>query len=92
MIQVWPVHSPTTFKTSTMRHECAARFAYERRVGDAFTVANVLRGRDGVVGVFLNGVIHRRIDVALRPVVIDAKSASDIEGSEVFASSLIKPT
>ncbi len=42
-------------------------------------VTRLLDERDDVVGVLLHRVVHRRVEVGLRPVVVDAEAAADVE-------------
>ena len=48
-------------------------------------VADTLDAKDDVVGVFLQGVIHRRLEVGLRPVVVDAQPAAHVQVANVAA-------
>ena len=51
----------------------------DRRVRDARFVAHRLDVIDDVVGVLLEGVVHARLEVRLRAVVVDAQPAADVE-------------
>ncbi len=62
-----------------MRHSRAPALAHNRRVRDAFGVANVYDVPDNVVRVFLERIIGRAVKVAARSIVIDAESAADVE-------------
>ena len=66
-----------------MRDDRATAFAHDRRMRDAFGIANVHDIPHDVVGVFLERIICRAIEVAARTVVIDAKPAADIQISEL---------
>ena len=46
---------------------------------DAGLVAGLDEVVDDVVGVLLQGVVHRRLEVRLRAVVVDAEAAADVE-------------
>ena len=62
-----------------MRDSGAPALAHNRRMRDAFGVANVYDVPDDVVRVFLERVIGRAVKVAARSVVIDAESAAHVE-------------
>ena len=68
-----------------MRDDGAAAFAHDRRMRDAFGIANVRDVPDDVVGVFLERIIGRAVEIAARTVVIDAEAAADIEITEFVA-------
>jgi hypothetical protein len=48
-------------------------------MGDAGCVAHLLQAEHQVVGVLLQGVVHRRGEVGLRPVVVHAQAAAGVE-------------
>ena len=60
----------------------AAALRDDRRMLHAGVVAHRLDVVDDVVGVFLERVVDARFEVGLRPVVVDAQAAADVE---VFA-------
>ena len=66
-----------------MRHDRASAFAHDRRMRDAFRIANVHDVPNHVVGVFLERIIGRAIEIAARTVVIDAEPAADIQITEL---------
>ena len=47
--------------------------------GMLLLVAGLLDRGDDVVGVLLHGVVHRRVEVGLRAVVVDAEPAADVD-------------
>ena len=57
----------------------AAGFADDRRVIDAGLVADFLDVVDDVVGVFLEAVVDRGLEVGFGAVVIDAQAAADVD-------------
>jgi hypothetical protein len=62
-----------------VRHHRATRLGDDVRVRHVRLVAGLLdRGHD-VVGVLLHRVVHRRREVGLRAVVVDAEAAADVE-------------
>ena len=56
-----------------------ARLGDDRRVRHAGLVADALDAEDHVVGVLLQRVVDRRLEVGLRAVVVDAQAAADVE-------------
>ena len=62
-----------------IRDHGAAAFRHDRRVRHARIVAHALDVVDDVVGVFLERVVHARLEVGLRAVVVDAQAAADVE-------------
>ena len=56
-----------------------ARLGDDGRVRHAGGVADLLQAEHDVVGVLLHGVVHRRGEVGLRAVVVDAQAAADVE-------------
>ena len=62
-----------------VRDHRAARLGDDGRVGTPAGVADLLHREDDVVGVLLQGVVHRRGEVGLRAVVVDAQAAADVE-------------
>ncbi|KAG0505222.1 MAG: hypothetical protein Udaeo_14430 [Candidatus Udaeobacter sp.] len=62
-----------------MRDSGAPALAHNRRMRDAFGVANVYDVPDDVVRVFLERIIGRTVKVAARSIVIDAEPAADVE-------------
>ena len=67
-----------------MRDDGATAFAHDGRMRNAFGIADVHDVPDDVVGVFLERIIGRAVEIAARSVVIDAESAADIEISELM--------
>ena len=65
-----------------MRYDRATAFTHDRWMRDAFRVTNIHDIPHDIVGVFLERIICRAIEVATRAVVIDAKPAADIQISE----------
>ena len=68
-----------------MRHNRASAFTHDRRMRDAFGIADVHNVPHHVVGVFLERIIGRAIEIAARTVVIDAKPAADVQISKLVA-------
>ena len=68
-----------------MRDDRAAAFTNDRRMRDAFGIANVHNVPHDVVGIFLQRIICRAIEIAARTIVIDAKPAADIQISKLVA-------
>jgi hypothetical protein len=53
-------------------------------------VAGLLDRRDDVVRVFLHGVVHRRVEIGLRAVVVDAETPADVDQRRAGAH-LVQP-
>ena len=68
-----------------MRDNRAPALADDRRMRDAFGIANVHDVPDDVVRVFLERIVRRAVEIAARAVVIDAEPAADIEVTEFVA-------
>ena len=68
-----------------MRDDRAPAFADDGRMRHAFGIADVHDVPDDVVGVFLERIIGRAIEIAARAIVIDAESAADIEITELVS-------
>ncbi len=51
-------------------------------------VADALDAEDDVVGVFLQGVVDRRLEIGLRAVVVDAEAAADVEVANAGADAV----
>ena len=68
-----------------MRYDRATPFTHNRRMRNAFRITNIHDIPHDVVGVFLERIICRAIEVATRAVVIDAKPAADIQISELVS-------
>ena len=68
-----------------MRNNRAPAFAHDRRMRDAFGIAHVHDVPDNVVGVFLERIIRRAVEIAARSIVIDAKTAADVEITELVS-------
>ena len=68
-----------------MGHDRAPAFIDDRRMRDAFGIANVHDVPDDVVRVFLERIIRRAIEIAPRTIVVDAESAADIEVAEFMS-------
>ena len=62
-----------------VRDDRAARLDDDVRVRHAVGVAHLLDRVDDVVRVLLHRVVHRRREVGLRAVVVDAEAAADVE-------------
>ena len=62
-----------------MRDSGAPALAHNRRMCDAFGVANVYDVPHDVVRVFLERIIGRTVEVTARPIVIDAEPAAHVE-------------
>ena len=56
----------------------AAALTDDGGVGDVLGVADIGHVVDDVVGVFLEGVVHGRLEVRLRAVVVHAQTAADV--------------
>ena len=69
-----------------VRHDGPAAFGDDRRVRDLRLVADGLEVVDHVGGVFLQRVVHARLEIGLRAVVIDAR----LNELDVDARSLVK--
>src|SRR6266480_6567873 len=67
-----------------MCNDRAPAFAHDGWVRDAFRITNVHDAPDDVVGVFLERIICRAIEIAARTIVIDAKPAADIQISKLM--------
>src|SRR5215472_11946085 len=67
-----------------MMRDCGATaFAHDRRMRDAFGVAHVHDVPDNVIGVFLERVVGRAVEIATRSIIIDAKPATYVEITEL---------
>src|SRR3989441_1129509 len=64
---------------AVVRHEGAAAFADDVRVGHFLRVANVADVINDVIGVFLQGVIGRAVERGPAAVVIDTEAAADVD-------------
>ena len=64
---------------AVMRDDRAAAFRDDRRVRHLRLVAHGLQVIDDVVGVLLQRVVHARLEVGLRAVVVDAEAAADVQ-------------
>ena len=62
-----------------VRDDRAPRLGDDGRVRHAAGVADLLQREDDVVGVLLHRVVHRRREVGLRAVVVDAQAAAHVE-------------
>ncbi len=63
----------------------AAALGDDRRVRHLGVVADVHHPVDDVAGVLAQGVVHRRLEVALAAVVVDAEAAADVEVAQAGA-------
>jgi hypothetical protein len=70
---------------AVVRHDGAAALGHDRRVFDARVVAHRLDVIDDVVGVLLERVVHARLEVGLRPVVVHAQAAAHVDELEAGA-------
>src|SRR5262249_23106523 len=68
-----------------MCNDSAPAFAHDRWVRDAFGITNVHDVPDDVIGVFLERIVRRAIEIAARTVVIDAKPAADVQISKLVS-------
>ena len=68
-----------------MRDNRAPAFAYDRRMRDAFGIADVHDVPDDVVRIFLERIIRGAVEIAARSIVIDPKTATDIKITEFMA-------
>ena len=66
-----------------MRDDRASALAHDRRMRDTFGIADVHDVPDDVVGVFLERIIGRAVEIAARAVVIDPEAAADVEVTEL---------
>ena len=64
---------------AVVRDDRAPALRHDRRMLDPGVVAHRLDVVDDVVGVFLERVVHARLEVRLRAVVVDAEPAADVE-------------
>jgi hypothetical protein len=62
-----------------MGHHRAPSLGHDVGMGDARLVAGLLDEGDDVVGVLLLGVVHRRVEVRLRAVVVDAEPTAHVD-------------
>ena len=65
----------------------APALGHDGRMGNARLVAHRLNVIDDVVGVLLERVVHARLEVRLRAVVVDAQTAPDIQVLQAGAES-----
>ncbi len=72
-----------------VRRDRAARLADDVRVRDLVGVADLLDRVDDVVRVLLHRVVHRRREVGLRAVVVDAETAADVEVRQALRAELV---
>ena len=63
---------------AVVRGNRAAALGHDRRVRHAGLVADLLQVVHHVVGVLLQRVVHARLEVGLRAVVVDAEPAADV--------------
>ena len=70
---------------AVVRDDRAAALGDDGRVFHAGVVADRLDVVDDVVGVFLERVVHARLEVGLRAVVVHAKTATDVDVFEAGA-------
>ena len=68
-----------------VRDHGAAGLGDDVGVRDALAVAGLLDRGDDVVGVLLHRVVHRRVEVGLRAVVVDAEAAADVDVARLRA-------
>ena len=73
---------------AVIRHHRPAGFADDRRMIDAFLVADFLDVEDDVVGVFLEAVVDAGAEVGFGAVVVDAQAAADVDVFEAGAEAL----
>ena len=64
---------------AVIRDDRAAALRHDRRMLHAGVVAHRLDVVDDVVGVLLERVVHARLEIRLRAVVVDAEAAADVE-------------
>src|SRR5262245_30250744 len=62
-----------------MRDSGTPALAHNRRMRDAFGVANVYDVPDDIVRVFLERIIGRTVEVAARSIIVDPEPAADVE-------------
>src|SRR6266404_1095634 len=65
-----------------VRDDGATALTHDRGMRDTFRIAHIGDVPDDIVGVFLERIIRRTIEVAARAVVIHAKTAANIEITE----------
>src|SRR5215470_4686424 len=63
----------------------APALAHNRRMRDAFGVANIHDVPDNVVRVLLQRIIGRTVEIAARSIVIDAQPAADVEITKLMS-------
>ena len=73
-----------------VRGDRAARLADDVRVRDLIGVADLLDREHHVVRVLLHRVVHRRAEVRLRTVVVNAEPAADIEVRQALRAHLVQ--
>ena len=73
-----------------VRGDRAARLADDVRVRHLVGVADLLDRVDDVVRVLLHRVVHRRREVRLRAVVVDAEAAADVEVRQALRAELVQ--
>ena len=66
-----------------VRDDRATAFTHDRGMGHTFRIADVGDVPDDIVGVFLERIIRRAIEVAARAIIIDAQTATNIEIAEL---------
>ena len=72
-----------------VRRDRAARFRDDVRMRDLIGIADLFDRVDDVVRVLLHGVVHRRREVRLRTVVVDAETAADVHVREALRAELV---
>src|SRR5207302_5006470 len=65
-----------------MRDNRATAFTHDRGMRNTFGIAHIGDVPDYIVSIFLKGIIRRAIEIAARAVIIDAKTAANIEITE----------
>ena len=62
-----------------MRDSCPPAFTYNCRMRHPFRIAHVHDVPDHIIGVFLERIVGGAVEIAARPIVINAEPAADVE-------------
>ena len=66
-------------------HDRAPAFIDDRRMRNAFGVADIHDVPNDIVGIFLERIIRRAIEVASRTVIVDPETSTDIEITQLMS-------
>src|SRR5207245_1077295 len=70
------------YQHGMVRDDRPTAFTHDRGMGHTFGIAHIGDVPDYIVSIFLKGIIRRAIEIAARAVIIDAKTAANIEITE----------